>query len=95
MIGQSTYGGINQYHAANGTTYAAFVQTRNESRDIINQTGGVRTGIVAYISGTCPAKPLDRLIYDGKTYEITGAMPARTPTATHHTKLICLELDNV
>jgi hypothetical protein len=94
-LGESVLGGITQDHAAVGTTYRAFVQLRNESLDIINQTGGVRTGAVVYVLGSCIAKPLDRLVYAGKTYEITAAMPQRTPDTIQHTKLMVVELDQV
>lgn len=89
---QSELGGITQAIGI-GTTYSAFVQIRNESLSVINQTGTARTGATIYVRGDCPAKPLDRITYAGKTYEVTGAMPQRTPSEIHHTKIMAVELD--
>jgi hypothetical protein len=94
-ISESSLGGMNQSFAANGTTYASFVQVRNESLAIINESGGVRTGVVCYVLGDCPAKPLDRITYANKTYEVTGSMPQRSPDSIHHTKIMMIELDNI
>lgn len=91
-FGQSSIGAITQTYAT-GSTYSAFVQTRSESPGEINFTAGVRTGIVVYVLGECPAKPIDRLTYDGTTYEVRGAMPIRTPDGTHHVKITAVELD--
>jgi hypothetical protein len=91
-ITQSTIGGIGQT-IGTGTNYTAFVQIRSESIDLINQTGTARTAATIYIQGNCPAKPLDRITYDGKTYEVVGAMPQRSPTTIDHTKIMAIELD--
>lgn len=91
---QSELGGITQA-IGTGTTYSAFVQVRNESLAVINQAGTARTGATIYVLGDCPAKPLDRITYAGKTYEVTGAMPQRTPSTVHHTKIMAVELDQM
>lgn len=91
-LGQSAIGGLNQAFGA-GTSYSAFVQIRNESLDVINQTGSARTMAVIYVRGSCPAKPLDRIGYAGKTYEVTGAIPQRSPSEINHTKIMAFELD--
>lgn len=91
-LNQSEIGGITPGFAA-GMNYSAFVQVRSESLDIINQTGSARTMATIYVQGICPAKPLDRITFDGKTYEVTGAIPQRSPTSIHHTKIMTLELD--
>lgn len=91
-LNQSEIGGITQAFGPTAT-YSAFVQVRSESLDIINQTGSARTMATIYVLGDCPAKPLDRITYAGKTYEVTGAIPQRSPTAIHHTKIMALELD--
>lgn len=91
-LGQSEIGGINQA-IGTGANYSAFVQVRSESLDVINQTGSARTMAVIYVRGNCPAKPLDRITYAGKTYEVTGAIPQRSPSEIDHTKIMALELD--
>ena len=88
----SEIGGITQGFAA-GTNYSAFVQVRSESLDIINQTGSARTMATIYVQGICPAKPLDRIVFDGTTYEVNAAMPQRLPSGVHHTKIMAVELD--
>lgn len=93
VLGQSELSGISKLVSPNGTNYQAFVQIRTESRDIINDTAGVRTMAVIYVNGSCPAKPLDRITFDGKTYEVNAAMPQRSPTGVHHTKIMAVELD--
>lgn len=92
-ITESEFGGLQSAFPATGTTFSAFVQHRTENRDIINDTAGSRATTVIYVLGTCPAKPLDRITFDGKTYEVEGATLARSPDAVHHTKVLCYELD--
>lgn len=91
-LGQSEIGGINQA-IGTGTTYSAFVQVRSESIAVINQTGSARTMAVIYVRGECPAKPLDRITFSGKTYEVTGAISQRSPSEIDHTKIMAMELD--
>jgi hypothetical protein len=92
-MSESSLGGIQKAYAATGANFAAFVQHRTESRDIINDTAGARSMTVIYVQGNCPAKPLDRMTFDGKTYEVTGAVYARSPQLIHHTKIMTVELD--
>ena len=91
-LNQSEIGGITQAFGP-AESYSAFVQVKSESLDIINQTGSARTMATIYVLGDCPAKPLDRITFEGKTYEVTGAIPQRSPSAIHHTKIMALELD--
>jgi hypothetical protein len=90
---ESPLGGLTFDPGNEGVAYQAFVQVRSESLDVINQTGSAATMATIYVLGSCPAKPLDRITYDGKTWEVTGAIPQRTPTAVHHTKIMARELD--
>jgi 3-deoxy-D-arabino-heptulosonate 7-phosphate (DAHP) synthase len=90
---QSALGGLKYTYTTSGTSYAAFVQTRTETRAEVLNTAGSREATVIYIRGSCPAKELDRVEYASKTYEVTGVVPARSMTDTHHTKLLTLQLD--
>lgn len=92
---QGDFGGIQFEFPGPGVPLAAFVQHRTEAPAEINQTGGVRTGVVIYVRGDAGAVPLDRVVYDGKTYEVVAALPQRNTTFIHHTKLQVIELDQV
>ena len=92
---ESSLGGLGYTWPGPGVAYRAFVQTRSESRAEILNTGGSREMTVIYVMGECPAKQLDRIIYDGLTYEVTGVIPARSLSGVHHTKIMTQQLEQV
>jgi hypothetical protein len=93
MPTESDLGGLGYSWPGPGSSYAAFVQTRTESRAEILETAGAREMTVIYVQGVCPAKPLDRIVFEGVTYEITGSVPARSLAGVHHTKLMAQTLE--
>jgi hypothetical protein len=90
---ESALGGLGYAWPGPGTAYTAFVQSRTETRAEVLETAGTREMTVIYVQGSCPAKQLDRIEYGGKTYEVTGAIFARSLTDTHHTKIMTMQLD--
>jgi hypothetical protein len=95
VLGQSQFGGITQTISTNGQAYAAFFQNRIETMDVINQAAGNRTGATIYVRGDCPAKTMDRISYNGRTWEVMSVMPQRNLAEIHHTKIVVIELDQV
>ena len=89
----SNLGGIGYMWPGPSVAYSAFVQTRTETRAEILNTAGSREMTVIYVQGICPAKQLDRIEYGGQTYEVTGVIPARSPSGTHHTKIMTQQLE--
>ncbi len=88
----SNIAGFGYSYPATGDSYRAYVQNRSESLQVINNTGGVSTGVVVYADSACPAVTYDRFNFNGNQFEITGVMPQYTPRGNHHLRIMAVEL---
>lgn len=88
----SAMGGTSYTYAASGQFYRAFVQYRSETMQIINETGGVQTGVVIYTQATATAQNYDRIRFENRLYEIVGVMPMHGQRGLHHLKINVVEL---
>jgi hypothetical protein len=90
---ESSLGGVSKSYAADSVSYRAFVQPQRESLAIINTSGGRNLIVDIYAEPTIPAAATDRIVFDGQTYEITGAIQQFSPRGNHHVKITARVLD--
>lgn len=88
----SSIGGTSFSYVPSGT-YLAFVQPQRESLSVVNEIGGIDMVVNVYAVPFAPIEANDRMQFDGKTYEFTGAIKQFGRFGFDHVKAVARILD--
>lgn len=92
---ESTLGGVNRTHAADSVAYRCFFQPQRESLDIVNNSGGRNMVVNIYAEPDMPVSATDQIVFDSKTYEVTGVIEQFSPRGVNHLKITARVMDFV
>jgi len=90
---ESSIGGISIEHPGNGYSAKAFIQPQRESLSVVNEIGGYDMISTVYAEPTANIEANDRMIFDSRTYEITGSISQYGRSGSHHIKAVARLLD--
>jgi hypothetical protein len=90
---ESDIGGTSYSYPGTGPVYAAFVQPQRESLSVVNDIGGVDMVVTVFIQPGAPVEATDRMIFESRTYEFTGAINQYGQLGANHVKAVARLLD--